>query len=673
MINYQSELNEEQYKVVKEGDGPCLVLAGAGSGKTRTVTYRVAWLLEQGVAQEHILMLTFTNKAAKEMKERIHSLVGIATDGIAGGTFHSFAVRQLRQYATLLGYSQQFTIVDADDSEGLMSQAMRDEGIDLKSKFYPKPKQMLFISSFARNAQITIMEALEARFQGYSRVHEVIERSYSAYTQKKRDAQVMDFDDLLEQFLLLLVTHQSVRDELAQRFQYILVDEYQDTNKIQSCIVNQLASHHKNVLVVGDDAQSIYSFRAADINNILGFEQQYVGAKVFRLEMNYRSVPEILELANNVIVRNKEQYKKQLLPMNERFHKPRLVVTNNQFEEASYIADSVAHWIDGGISGGEIAVLFRATFHSQMIEVELMKRGIPYDYRGGLRFFERAHIKDVLSFLRIAQNVHDVIAWQRVLKMQTGIGDKTAGKIIFALKEMNSISDVAMYDIAHGLPERDSDSFRDVCTMLTAIVNCSGKVEAMISAILTSGYQEYLDERYDNAHDRVQDIEQLITYAHKVKSLEQFLTETSLSDDYAKGKKADGSRVVLSTIHQSKGLEWDCVCLIRLVNGGLPNDRAKEEAGGYEEERRLFYVAITRARRYLLLTYPLMGGYDGMTMYEPSVFLSEIDPELLDDGVTDEAMIVRDEEGEELSVVTLVDSVASSWKGKSFLSDVRDL
>ena len=671
MITFEDELNPQQLKVVTDGDGACLVLAGAGSGKTRTITYRVAYLLQNGTPQENLLLLTFTNRASKEMMERIKELMGMPLDGLTGGTFHSVAVRQLRRYASLIGYGNDFTILDADDSEGMMSLAMRDEGIDLKSKQYPKPKQMLFLISFMRNAQMTVDDVIEYKYPGYERIKDIIERCFVAYTQKKKEANVMDFDDLLEQFLLLLCTNEQVRDELSSQFKYILVDEYQDTNKIQSQIVNQLSHVHKNVLVVGDDAQSIYSFRAADINNILDFEKNYKKAKVFRLELNYRSVPEILSLANDVIRHNKKQYKKELKPTNDAFQKPQLVTLSNQFEESDYIGASVAHLIRSGVKPGEIAVLFRATFHSQPIEVELMKRGIPYDYRGGLRFFDRSHVKDMLCFMRIALNIHDIIAWQRVLKLQAGIGDKTSGKIIMALKELNTLGEVVTFDLAEHLSVRAKTGWENLTEMLAGMVNSSGKVGDMIDAVVRFGYKDYLEEQYGNASDRLQDIEQLRAFGAKVNSLEKFLTDTSLSDEYSKGNKEQTDKVVLSTIHQSKGLEWDSVFVMRLVNGGLPNDRALTEKGGIEEELRLFYVAITRARKHLMLTYPIVGGYDGMTMYEPSMFLSDIDPELFEspeEFESEEAIFVDEDEGEVQYVTD-----GGGWSGTSFLSDVNDL
>jgi len=673
MITFEDELNPQQLKVVTDGDGSCLVLAGAGSGKTRTITYRVAYLLQKGVSAENILLLTFTNRASKEMMERIKELMGIPLDSLTGGTFHSVAVRQLRRYASLVGYGNDFTILDADDSEGMMSLAMRDEGIDLKSKQYPKPKQMLFLISFMRNAQMTVDDVIEYKYPGYEKIRHIIERCVVAYTQKKKEANVMDFDDLLEQFLLLLATNEMVREELSSQFQYILVDEYQDTNKIQSQIVNYLSKVHGNVLVVGDDAQSIYSFRAADINNILDFEKVHKDAKVFRLELNYRSVPEILSLANDVIRHNKKQYKKELKPTNEAFQKPQLVTLSNQFEESDYIGASVAHLIRSGVKPGEIAVLFRATFHSQPIEVELMKRGIPYDYRGGLRFFDRSHIKDILSFMRITLNVHDIIAWQRVLKLQAGIGDKTAGKIIMALKEVTSLTDVVTYDLAENLSVRAKAGWDRLIDMLRGIVNSSGKVGDMIDAVVRFGYKDYLEEQYGNSSDRLQDIEQLQAFGNKVKTLEKFLTDTSLSDEYSKGNKEQTDKVVLSTIHQSKGLEWDSVFVMRLVNGGLPNDRALSERGGVEEERRLFYVAITRARKHLMLTYPIVGGFDGMTMYEPSMFLSDIDPELFEspEEYQEQPAVFVDVDDGEVQYVT--DGDGAGWSGTSFLSDVADL
>lgn len=678
MINFRTELNDEQYAVVTEADGPCLVLAGAGSGKTRTITYRVAYLLEQGVSPEEILLLTFTNKASHEMLERVATLLGGKPEGLWGGTFHSIAARILRSYAPHIGFGKDFTILDADDTEGLISLSMRDEGIDLKSRIYPKASLIAGIISFSRNATHTIPEVLHQKYPGFFRVAETIARVATRYEERKKQANVMDFDDLLIHLHTVCTTREEIGIALSQKFKYILVDEYQDTNTVQAAIVKALAHVHGNVLAVGDDAQSIYSFRAANIQNILQFEKNFSGAKIFRLEYNYRSAPDILALANCVIAKNKSQHKKQLRTTREKFLKPHVLTLPTQFEEAEVIANTIITLQEKDVKPNQIAVLFRAAHHSQMVEVELMKRGIPYEYRGGMRFFERAHIKDILAFLRVLQNVHDVIAWQRILMLQGGIGDKTANMIIHALAACDGASAAVSFSLGSTLSERSREGWHTITRILQAMINSGQNPGAIIAAAMTHGYKEYLENQYENFSDRTADIEQLQNFGHRVGNLSQFLTETSLSEEYSRKGRANSmdARVVLSTIHQAKGLEWDAVFVMRLVQGAFPSDRALMEPNGIEEERRLLYVALTRARHYLFITYPVMGGPDLTHYFEPSIFLSEFDPLLIESKIGDSNVMnmkLKKEDTHELEYVTEGEDRPPIFAKKSFLSNVNEL
>ena len=467
MVNFEKELNSEQLKVVKNGDGPCLVLAGAGSGKTRTITYRVAYLLEQGVKPENILLVTFTNKAAKEMIERVQKLAG--TDGTSAtppepplgkrgttlpwsGTFHHIGYRILKKYATLLGYKNNFSVLDSEDSLDLIKLCLKDEGIDRKERRFPSPAVLQDIISYARNSETTIEDVLDLKHPHFLSVAETIVNIAEDYQKRKVAANVMDFDDLLVNWQLLLLKNPQVKNKFAEQFQYILVDEYQDTNKIQASIIDLLASKHQNLLVVGDDAQSIYSFRAADIQNILAFEKKYPQAKIFKLETNYRSTPEILSLANNIISNNLNQYEKNLqsiqpfgspsTTLRVAQGKPELHAFADQSEEAEFIANRIEELLGEGIEADKIAVLFRAAYHSQALEMELVKRGIDYDYRGGVRFFERAHIKDVLAYLRIVNNIEDAVAWRRVLNMQIGIGPASAERVIEEIRKLGNLETI---------------------------------------------------------------------------------------------------------------------------------------------------------------------------------------------------------------------------------------
>ena len=663
-IDFQKELNSEQLDVVLHGDGPCLVLAGAGSGKTRTITYRVAYLLEQGVAPENILLVTFTNKAAAEMVSRMQHLTGRSEKLPWAGTFHSIGHRILRRHAEVLGYQSNFSILDSDDSESLVKLCAKDYPSS-KGKKFPSAGVLQSIISFARNAQMPIAEVLEARFSAYEMWSGAIESIAAEYDQRKKTANSMDFDDLLTNWLLLLDKPEILK-KYSEQFKYILVDEYQDTNKIQAAIVCKLAQTHQNILAVGDDAQSIYSFRAADIENILRFEKVFPQAKIFKLTTNYRSSQEILSVANSVIAQNPKQYKKDLKTILKTGVRPELRPYSDNMEEASEIASKIASLIRGDVPHKEIAVLFRAAHHSQQLELELMRYGIDYDYRGGLRFFERSHVKDVLAYLRVFNNLADMAAWMRVLLFEDGVGPGAAGKIVSEIEnivnchprrnlptgrqggDLGSDSRVRGNDmraIGAELPDRARAGWNNFLTIWDGMLDIGkGSPTKLINSIINSSYRAYLEgERLDSA-DRIDDIKQLAVFAGKYDNLEEFLAEAALQEAFTiqnKKKSADkikDNKIILSTIHQAKGLEWTAVFVINLANGAFPHSRALLEEGGVEEERRLFYVAVTRAKKYLYFSYPMaLGGRGGnagwgeQVFQSPSQFLDEIRPGLITD------------------------------------------
>jgi DNA helicase-2/ATP-dependent DNA helicase PcrA len=628
-IDYQKELNPEQLEVVLSGDGPCLVLAGAGSGKTRTVTYRVAYLLEQGIHPQEILLLTFTNKAAKEMLERVNTLIpppsrGGAGGEVIGGTFHSTAARILRSYAHLVGRTVGFTIFDEDDSKSLIKLCLKEAGIDSsRDKRYPSPSSFQSMWSYARNAGLTLCEVLERRNPAFVGVGGYLDTVAEQYESRKRASNAVDFDDLLLLFMQLLQNRPDVRERLASQFRYVLVDEFQDTNFIQGKIVQMLSSVHRNLLVVGDDAQSIYSFRAAEIRNILDFPKAYVGTKVFRLTSNYRSSPEILSLANASIKNNQDQFEKPLKAMREAGKKPKLFSTLSTFEEARKIADEISRLQTIGVPTSEIAVLFRAAFQAQPLEFELMKRNVAYEFRGGLRFFERAHIKDVIAHLRLLANMKDEAAWIRTLGLYPGIGASTAQKILDQVKTFESLeSAISSEDVS---PTRAASGW-DICCGVLKHMIAAPHPSDMIRAVVANGYRDYLEAEQPDFRDRLDDLEQFAVFAQTSKDLHNFLDEVTLAESYAStGRPASGSRIVLSTIHQAKGLEWDAVFVIGLCDGGFPNPRALAE-GEVEEERRLFYVATTRARENLYLTYALSDGRNtsDFSYGQPSMFIEEL-------------------------------------------------
>ena len=519
MINWKQELNSEQFDAVSHGDGPCLVLAGAGSGKTRTITYRVAYLLEKGIKPENILLVTFTNKAAKEMMERVQSLIGGDIRLPWAGTFHHIAYRLLKKYAEVLGYKNNFSVLDTEDSLDLIKLCLKSEGIDRKEKKFPSPAVLQSIISYARNSEKTIADVLDLKYEHFLPISDTLVRLAEDYQKRKLTANVMDFDDLLVNWFLLLKKEQGIRNKLSEQFIYILVDEYQDTNKIQASIIDLLASKHRNLLVVGDDAQSIYSFRAAEIANILAFEKKYTDAKVFKLETNYRSTPDILNLANNIIANNLKQYEKNLKAINDKFTKPELLAFANQSEEAQFIVGRILELQEEGVELNKMAVLFRASYHSQALEMELVKHGINYDYRGGTRFFERAHVKDVLAYLRIINNVNDTVAWRRILNMQIGIGPTWAERIMEFIVRSSEFGD-DLSGVGAQLPAKAQLGWTDFLMIYEKLKLVGDRSPCdLILAVLDSKYTEYLENEYPDYRERLQDIEQLAGFAKNEKEL----------------------------------------------------------------------------------------------------------------------------------------------------------
>ncbi|MCX6782286.1 MAG: ATP-dependent helicase [Candidatus Magasanikbacteria bacterium] len=662
MIDFSKELNQEQLAVVLTGDGPCLVLAGAGSGKTRTITYRVAYLLERGISPENILLVTFTNKAAAEMIKRVAELSSRAkprdpsgiSEGIPplapselgrndtnattrlpwAGTFHHIAYKILRKYAGAVGYAPNFTVLDADDSEALVKTCFKQLAPETGGQKFPSAGVIKGIISYARNAETTIEDVLDMKYPSWFKWSEEIKQIAEDYDKRKRAANSMDFDDLLVN-LLIVLNQPNVLEKYSRQFQYVLVDEYQDTNRLQASIVKKLASAHNNLLVVGDDAQSIYSFRAADIENILSFENDYPQAQIFKLETNYRSSQEILSLANAVIANNANQYKKDLKTLFQSGAKPELRPQADQTAEADFVVRKITEFLEKGMAPKEIAVLFRASHHSQQLEMALAEAGIAYDYRGGVRFFERAHVKDILAYLRLMNNLADEAAWMRVLLKEEGIGPVAAQRIYQAVRAASNVAEIKTigFDILGDKAKVGWQNFIRVWDELVGVG--TSRPAELVRAILDMGYTDYLEAEYFDSRDRRGDVEQLVVFAGKFSDLAEFLAEANLTEDYGQknqnNKVPQDKKIILSTVHQAKGLEWSAVFVVNLASGAFPNSRAAVERGGIEEERRLFYVAITRAKKNLFLTYPMENAGFGDTLPGPSMFLEEIDSELLDD------------------------------------------
>ena len=649
-IDYAGELNPQQFAAATALPGPSLVIAGAGSGKTRTLTYRVAYLLEQGIPPDRILLLTFTNKAAREMMRRVGELLGQDLPQLWGGTFHSIGNRILRQHAHRLGHQRGFNILDREDAEQLIAACVSDAGIGKESKSFPKKHVLASLFSMAANTIEEIPALIEAKHPELEEWSNKIQILAKAYTKRKLETGAMDFDDLLVLWLRLLEDHQDVRDDYARRFQFILVDEYQDTNLLQSRIIDLLASRNRNLMVVGDDAQSIYAWRGAHYANIMQFPSRYPGAKVYKIETNYRSTPEILRVANAAIEGNPGQFPKTLEPVRSKGEKPALVACSDSAQQAAFIAQRVQELVEEGGSLDDMAVLDRSHFHALELQLELTRQHIPFTITSGIRFFEQAHIKDVAAYLKLASNPRDELSFKRLVLLLPGVGEKGAVKLWIAYREAWNRQETetpgTTQPVARALQEAEAAAGKKskvawaqlVATMSqleTAPI--AGVPEKMIKLVLEAGYEDHLKETYPNADVRMEDLTQLAVFGRDFQSLEEFLTQLALvsNTDGDADQDADaGNKLHLSTIHQAKGLEFKVVFIIMLCDGLFPTMRAVDSGfpDALEEERRLFYVSVTRAKNELYLTYPLMrAGYDtgGYAMQQASRFIQEIPQDLL--------------------------------------------
>ena len=624
-IDFKNELNEQQLKVVTEADGPSLVLAGAGSGKTRVLIYRLAYLIKKGVKPENILLVTFTNKAASEMRSRAENLLNTELYDLWMGTFHSMGAKILRYEAEHLDYSPDYTIIDQEDAIKLIDESMDDLGLKKQAKFLPKKNLILSIHSLAINSKRSVDDII---FDYYPHLEDVlvhVRRICTLYKQKKLENNVMDFDDLLINWLRIMKKN-NIGPNYAKKFEHILVDEYQDTNKVQFEILQLLSKGHGNILAVGDDAQSIYSFRAAEIKNILEFPQQFNDSKIFKLETNYRSSPQIVNLANHSILNNKDQFEKELTSKQNNHSKPILVKISDTYKQAQFVTQQIRDYTAQSVPLKNIAVLVRSRFQAMELEMEMLRNKIPYVVRGGKRFFEQAHIKDVLAFMKITQNSLDEIAFKRALCLKDGIGQKGAQKIFkMIIKEKLTIEDVIKEVTA-----RQKDGVRAFCYTITAMKEKTAPAEMLRIAV--EEYHDYCYTSFDNFEERMLDLDELIKMASKYKTLSNFTEALGLYEGFDSGRRdnVNNDLLVISTIHQSKGLEWDIVFILGLSELEFPHPRCLESRAKLEEERRLFYVAITRTKKDLYMIYPeLKYTHNRGTLFaRPSMFIEEL-PELL--------------------------------------------
>jgi len=669
-IDYARELNEQQGAAVTAPPGPALVIAGAGSGKTRTLIYRVAYLLEQGIPPDRILLLTFTNKAAKEMMRRVTDVLGTDLSSLWGGTFHSIGNRILRRHAAELGYRSDFTILDREDTKDLLKACIDDAAIDVTETRFPKPEVLGEILSLAVNTQKPIVRVLQDQFDYFAALKNQIQSVQASFEKRKRSTNVVDFDDLLVLWLRLLQEKDEIRDQYQRRFQFVLVDEYQDTNKLQGDLIDLLAARHQNVMAVGDDSQSIYSWRGANFQNILEFPRRYPAAKVYKIETNYRSTPEILAVANAAIAPNLYQFPKTLASSRKSGIKPVLVACGDGGEQAAFVAQRALQLRDEGINLDDMAVLYRSHFHALELQLELTRRNIPFSITSGIRFFEQAHIKDVAAFLKFVTNSNDELSFKRLVRLLPGIGGKGAEKLWRQFSERwaakaeppgfqekqagakvespgsNSPAArhrplaAALQACAGSVSTKTAASWAQFTATVAQLESepVQGNTARMLRLIVEAGYEEYVKANYTNYRARMEDLEQLINFALQFQTTEEFLTQlalfSNLEAEDEKPARQDSEQIRLSTVHQAKGLEFKVVFVIMLSDGLFPSTRSLERPESEEEERRLFYVAITRAKDELYLSYPLIrtsSGYGGDKMQVPSRFLHDLPAELLDE------------------------------------------
>ncbi len=632
-ISYEKVLNPSQLEAVKYTEGPLLVIAGAGSGKTRTLTYRVAHLVEEGVSPDSILLLTFTRKASQEMLKRATQLLDHRCQGVSGGTFHSFANSVLRRYAPRLGFVRDFSILDRGDAEDLLHMLRKELGVVSKYKTFPRKQTLANIFSRAVNKDITIEEVVLNDYPHFNLYLNAILALSIAYQKEKAKHNFFDYDDLLVFLETLLKEHPDIRERISSAYRYVMVDEYQDTNKLQADILSLLSCSNENIMVVGDDSQSIYAFRGANFKNIIRFPEIFSGAKVIRLEENYRSIQPILTLTNVIIERATEKYTKILFTRRTGGSTPLLVDARNENRQSRFVVEKIQELNQRGIPLNQIAVLFRAGFHSFDLEIELGREGIPFIKVGGFKFVESAHIKDVLAHLKVLSNADDRISWYRILLLLDRIGPKTAHSMYASV-----LAERSGYAGLLKIKQKSSreKSINTLKALFSEIDSRPMSVAEKGEAVLNY-YAPILKNKYDDHPKRTRDLEHLLTIMERYDTMETFLTDmaleppnTSLNHTFSL-EDSDDTRLVLSTIHSAKGLEWHTVFVIWTLDGRFPSTHALQSKNDLEEELRLMYVAATRAKENLFFTYP--QAYDrisGMLLRRPSRFLDDIPDNVLE-------------------------------------------
>lgn len=632
-IDYKKELNKRQYEAVVNIEGPQLVIAGAGTGKTRTLCYRAAYLVDKGIKPRSILILTFTKKAAGEMMKRASNILDNRCRYITGGTFHSFANSILRRYAAVLGYQKNFTIADRSDSEDIINLLRAKFNLNKASRRFPKKNTIMDMISKSINRNMEISEIIELEYPQYTEEITAVENLREEYDKYKFSSSIMDYDDLLINMKRLLRENKRIREKISSDKQYIMVDEYQDTNKLQAEIACLLASSHGNIMVVGDDSQSIYSFRGADFKNIMEFPKIFPNAKIITLEENYRSTQPILNFANSVIEKAKEKFTKHLFSDINGEQKPYYITSVDDGEQSQFICEKILELREKGIELNNIAVLFRSGWHSNELEIELNNYNIPFEKYGGRKFVELAHVKDILSLIRIALNVFDAVGWNRFLLLIDGIGRKTADSIIEEICDKKAGISYLSSDYIQR--KKYGKKLNSLKILLENIDENSKPAAAVDKAV--KFYEPILKEKYEDHKRRSNDLKSIRRIAEKYKKIEYFITDLMLEPPEKRQidtlpDDKDDEKLILSTIHSAKGLEWHSVFILNLLDGFLPSSRSMENESNIEEERRLFYVAATRAKKNLFLLIPEIQRmnsfnpyYSGFDFGAPSRFLLELE------------------------------------------------
>jgi DNA helicase-2/ATP-dependent DNA helicase PcrA len=637
-IDFRADLNDEQYAAVTAEPGPALVLAGAGSGKTRTLTYRVAYLLHQGVQPNEILLLTFTNKSAREMLERVEDLTHISRRYLWGGTFHSIAQRILRVHGEAVGLKRNYTILDEGEAESILKNAIQAADAKfIKTKNNPKPKVLHNLMSYARNTRVSIRDEAAERYPFFDGMADKIADFYKGYQKAKLEQQVVDYDDLLEYLLKLLREHPEIAKQYQDRFKHILVDEFQDTNRLQSDIVDCIAAHHQ-VMAVGDDAQCIYTWRGADFDNIMQFSERHEGAALHKIETNYRSTPEILSYANEVLRAQPTGlgFNKELQPVKPSGEKPFFVPVMDTRGQAQFIIQRIQALAEEGRDLSEIAVLYRAHYQAMDLQMELTRRNIDYQITSGVRFFEQAHIKDFTAQLRFASNPADVSAFARFTTLLPKVGPKTAERLHKFTREraeklqQNFVDVLCSEEVLKKVPADAKEEWPSLAETIRELVNALTEQapQDLVQLALDGWYSSYIREIYPNWTERADDLQSLISFAARYDTMEELLAQLVLlaSESNERNPEEIKNCLRLTTIHQAKGLEFPVVFVIGLADGTFPLKRTIDE-GDLEEERRLFYVAVTRAMDELYLTYPMLNTQGNQVMrLNPSRFVREVDP-----------------------------------------------